>query len=380
MVVRALVPEPGPHRRRIPGVPRRRGQPGARPGQGRLPADVSATFSMHRSRSAPSGLLEVAEQHDATMIVLGSALAGYSGTSHSAASPTGCCTAPHSRSRWQRADSAAARRWPGHPGHCRVRRVGDRRPGRRSRHRGGPDGRHPATGLVRRPATAPDDHPVPRRRRRVAWPTGSQTSRLLPRSHPAGQGLARRPGSAGSGDRIRRGLGRGVGRHRVARGRCFAVGSSSVGPACAVFWGLEPARSSALPGARRGRAESSSEGAGRPVTRPSTSSSASSARHSDRRRRRARSRGCRLDEIAGEFGTPVLVVAEQAIRQRAREYRAGLTARWPDSQVVFASKAFPCTACNGRWSRKVCGSTSPVVARSSPRLRPCRRGDHGAAR
>jgi diaminopimelate decarboxylase len=54
--------------------------------------------------------------------------------------------------------------------------------------------------------------------------------------------------------------------------------------------------------------------------------------------------GRRLDEIAGEFGTPVLVVAEQAIRQRAREYRAGLTARWPDSQVVFASKAFPCTA------------------------------------
>ena len=54
--------------------------------------------------------------------------------------------------------------------------------------------------------------------------------------------------------------------------------------------------------------------------------------------------GCRLDEIAGEFGTPVLVVAEQAIRRRAREYRAGLTARWPDSQVVFASKAFPCTA------------------------------------
>jgi diaminopimelate decarboxylase len=54
--------------------------------------------------------------------------------------------------------------------------------------------------------------------------------------------------------------------------------------------------------------------------------------------------GCRLDEIAGAFGTPVLVVADQAIRQRAREYRAGLAARWPDSQVVFASKAFPCTA------------------------------------
>ncbi|MET0522716.1 MAG: diaminopimelate decarboxylase, partial [Jiangellaceae bacterium] len=54
--------------------------------------------------------------------------------------------------------------------------------------------------------------------------------------------------------------------------------------------------------------------------------------------------GCRLDEVAGEYGTPVLVVTEQAVRQRARNYRAGLAARWPDSQVVFASKAFPCTA------------------------------------
>jgi diaminopimelate decarboxylase len=54
--------------------------------------------------------------------------------------------------------------------------------------------------------------------------------------------------------------------------------------------------------------------------------------------------GCRLDEVAREYGTPVLVVAEQAVRQRARDYRASLAARWPDSQVVFASKAFPCTA------------------------------------
>ena len=54
--------------------------------------------------------------------------------------------------------------------------------------------------------------------------------------------------------------------------------------------------------------------------------------------------GCRLDELARDYGTPVLVVAEGTVRQRARDYRAGLTARWPDSQVVFASKAFPCTA------------------------------------
>ena len=54
--------------------------------------------------------------------------------------------------------------------------------------------------------------------------------------------------------------------------------------------------------------------------------------------------GCRADELADEFGTPVLVVAEDALRDRAREYRTALTERWPNSRVVFASKAFPCTA------------------------------------
>jgi diaminopimelate decarboxylase len=54
--------------------------------------------------------------------------------------------------------------------------------------------------------------------------------------------------------------------------------------------------------------------------------------------------GCRADDLAREFGTPVLVVAEGALRARAREYRDELAARWPRSRVVFASKAFPCTA------------------------------------
>jgi diaminopimelate decarboxylase len=40
----------------------------------------------------------------------------------------------------------------------------------------------------------------------------------------------------------------------------------------------------------------------------------------------------------------VLVVSEPALRARAREYADGLAARWPRSRVVFASKAFPCTA------------------------------------
>ena len=54
--------------------------------------------------------------------------------------------------------------------------------------------------------------------------------------------------------------------------------------------------------------------------------------------------GCRADNLATDFQTPVLVVAEDALRARAREYAAELAARWPNSRVVFASKAFPCTA------------------------------------
>lgn len=54
--------------------------------------------------------------------------------------------------------------------------------------------------------------------------------------------------------------------------------------------------------------------------------------------------GCRLDDLAAEFGTPVLVVAEDALRQRARDYLAAFRSRWPRADVAFASKSFPCTA------------------------------------
>ena len=54
--------------------------------------------------------------------------------------------------------------------------------------------------------------------------------------------------------------------------------------------------------------------------------------------------GCRADRLASEHGTPVMVVDEAALRARAREYLRELTARWPRSRVVFASKAFPCAA------------------------------------
>lgn len=54
--------------------------------------------------------------------------------------------------------------------------------------------------------------------------------------------------------------------------------------------------------------------------------------------------GCRADDLAGAFGTPALVVDETALRSRARRYREGLSERWPNSQVVWASKSLPCTA------------------------------------
>src|ERR1700755_2834571 len=54
--------------------------------------------------------------------------------------------------------------------------------------------------------------------------------------------------------------------------------------------------------------------------------------------------GCRADALADEFGTPVMVVSEPALRARAREYGSALRERWPRSRVVFASKAFPATA------------------------------------
>ena len=54
--------------------------------------------------------------------------------------------------------------------------------------------------------------------------------------------------------------------------------------------------------------------------------------------------GCDARELATEFGTPAFIVAEDDLRARARAYARGLSARHPDGDVLFASKAFPCTA------------------------------------
>ena len=75
---------------------------------------------------------------------------------------------------------------------------------------------------------------------------------------------------------------------------------------------------------------------------------------------------CRADDLANEFGTPVLVVAEEALRARAREYVAELTSRWPNARVVFASKAFPCTAVQRVMVQEGLGLDVAGAARSLP--------------
>jgi diaminopimelate decarboxylase len=63
--------------------------------------------------------------------------------------------------------------------------------------------------------------------------------------------------------------------------------------------------------------------------------------------------GCDAIELAREFGTPAYVVAEDDLRSRARSFvHAGRDAGHNDFHVVFASKAFPCTAVLGLLARE----------------------------
>jgi diaminopimelate decarboxylase len=54
--------------------------------------------------------------------------------------------------------------------------------------------------------------------------------------------------------------------------------------------------------------------------------------------------GCDLVDVAERFGTPAYVYAEDDIRARARAYLDAFRARTDDFEVLYASKALPCTA------------------------------------
>src|SRR4051812_15868619 len=54
--------------------------------------------------------------------------------------------------------------------------------------------------------------------------------------------------------------------------------------------------------------------------------------------------GCDVIELAEQFGTPAYVYAEDDICRRAREFVDGFRKRTDRFEVIYASKAFPCTA------------------------------------
>jgi diaminopimelate decarboxylase len=54
--------------------------------------------------------------------------------------------------------------------------------------------------------------------------------------------------------------------------------------------------------------------------------------------------GCDVVELAAEFGTPAYVYAEDDMRARARSFVEAFQGRTNRFEVIYASKAFPCTA------------------------------------
>jgi diaminopimelate decarboxylase len=54
--------------------------------------------------------------------------------------------------------------------------------------------------------------------------------------------------------------------------------------------------------------------------------------------------GCDVIELAEQYGTPAYVYAEDDMRARARSFTEAFRARSEHFEVVYASKAFPCTA------------------------------------
>ena len=54
--------------------------------------------------------------------------------------------------------------------------------------------------------------------------------------------------------------------------------------------------------------------------------------------------GCAASELVSTFGTPALIIDESALRDNARRYLDGLRSRWPNSEVIWASKSLPLTS------------------------------------
>lgn len=51
--------------------------------------------------------------------------------------------------------------------------------------------------------------------------------------------------------------------------------------------------------------------------------------------------GVSVSDLAEKYGTPLHVIDEQGLRRQARSFAEGLKQRWPNSEVLYASKSFP---------------------------------------
>ncbi len=94
--------------------------------------------------------------------------------------------------------------------------------------------------------------------------------------------------------------------------------------------------------------------------------------------------GVGVRDLAERFGTPAYIVDEAGLRDQARRMRDGLAARHPDSEVVFASKSFPCLAAYQLFAAEglsidVAGAGELVMARAAG-VRPERMYLHGNAK
>lgn len=54
--------------------------------------------------------------------------------------------------------------------------------------------------------------------------------------------------------------------------------------------------------------------------------------------------GVGVEALAREYGTPLHVIDEVGLRRQMRRFVEGLASRWPNSEVLFASKSFPAVA------------------------------------
>ena len=67
--------------------------------------------------------------------------------------------------------------------------------------------------------------------------------------------------------------------------------------------------------------------------------------------------GCDVVDLAERLGTPAYIYAEDDIRKRAREYLNAFEQRTDAFEVIYASKALPCTAAYRVMGRRASPST-----------------------